>query len=83
MLGGSKVVVGTSIASYDRCTRHSAVSIRRRAPVPSEPSSCMPPLDPCDLQDDSELRLSQERAKYAMLGGSEVVVGTSIAYCDL
>ena len=28
---------------------------------------------------DSELRLSQERAKYVMLGGSEVVVGTSIA----
>ena len=28
---------------------------------------------------DSELRLSQERAKYAMLGGSEVVVGISIA----
>ena len=35
-------------------------------------------------QSDSELRLSQERAKYAMLGGSEVVVGTSIAsYYDL
>ena len=32
---------------------------------------------------DSELRLSQERAKYAMLGGSEVVVGTSIASYDL
>ena len=30
-------------------------------------------------QSDSELRLSQERVKYAMLGGSEVVVGTSIA----
>ena len=28
---------------------------------------------------DSELRLSQERAKYAMLGGSKVVVGISIA----
>ena len=34
-------------------------------------------------QSDSELRLSQERAKYAMLGGSEVVVGTSIASYDL
>ena len=30
-------------------------------------------------QSDFELRLPQERVKYAMLGGSEVVVGTSIA----
>ena len=28
-------------------------------------------------QSDYELRLPQERVKYAMLGGSEVVVGTS------
>ena len=34
-------------------------------------------------QSDSELRLPQERAKYAMLGGSEVVVGASIASYDL
>ena len=27
--------------------------------------------------------MPQERAKYAMLGGSEVVVGTSIASYDL
>ena len=32
---------------------------------------------------DSEHRLSQERVKYAMLGGSKVVVGTSIASNDL
>ena len=38
MLGGSKVVVGTSIASYERCKHHGAVAIRRRAPAPSEPS---------------------------------------------
>ena len=34
-------------------------------------------------QSDSELRLSQERAKYAMFGGSDVVVGTSIASCAI
>ena len=55
-----------------------AATIRRRAPAPSDPS-----CHSSDLQGDSELRLSQERVKYAMLGGSEVVVGISIAYCDL
>ena len=38
MLGISKVVVGTSIASYDLVHATSAVTIRRRAPAPSEPS---------------------------------------------
>ena len=32
---------------------------------------------------DSELRSLQERVEYAMIGGSEVVVGTSIASYDL
>ena len=83
MIGGSEVVVRTSIAYCDlRCTLHGAVVIRHRAPVPSEPSF-MPLYDPCDLQGDFELRLPQERAKYAMLGGSEVVVGTSITSYDL
>ena len=31
---------------------------------------------------DSELILPKERAKYAMLGGSKVVLGTSIASYD-
>ena len=34
-------------------------------------------------QSDFELRLSQERVTYTMLGGSEVVAGTSIAPYDL
>ena len=36
-----------------------------------------------DLPSDSELRLSQERVKYAMVGGSDSVVGTSITSYDL
>ena len=64
-----------------RCTHHGAVAIRRRAPALSEPPQRN---DSTRLfESDSELRLSQERAKYAMLGGSEVVVGTSIASYDL
>ena len=82
MLGGSDVVVGTSIASYDRCTHHGAVSIRRRAPAHSEPPHLSMTLY-ATSQSDYELRLPQERVKYAMLGGSEVVVGISIASCDL
>ena len=82
MLGGSKVVVGTSIASYDRCTHHGAVAIRRRAPAPSE-LSCHSITRRATFKGDPELRLSQERVKYTMLGGSEVVVGTSIAPYDL
>ena len=40
--------------------------------------------DPCDLhKGDSEHKLSQERVKYEMLGGTEVVVGRSIASYDL
>ena len=35
------------------------------------------------FQRDAELRLSQGRAKYVMLGGPVVVVGTSIAPYDL
>ena len=35
------------------------------------------------FQSDAELRLSQGRVKYVMLGGTEVVVGTSIAPYDL
>ena len=83
MLGGFEVVVGTSIAYCDlRCTHHGAVAIRRCAPVPSDHHSCHS-MTRATFKGDSELRLSQERVKYAMLGGSKVVVGTSIAYCDL
>ena len=58
----------------------------RSAAAPPHPLRTITPLydSSCDLPKcDSELKLSQERAKYAMLGGSKVVVGTSIAYCDL
>ena len=63
-----------------RCTHHHTVAIRRRAPAPSHLSMTLHATS----QSDSELtylkvsRLSQERAKYAMLGGSEAVVGISI-----
>ena len=82
MLGGSKAVVGTSIASYDRCTHHGTVVWRSAAAPPYIFRTIMPLHDPCDLQGDSELRLPQERAKYAILSGSEVVVGTNIASYD-
>ena len=71
MLGGSEVVVGTSIASYDLCTHH-GVAIRRRAPAPSEPSCHS--TTRATFRGDSELRLPQERAKYAMFSSSKVVV---------
>ena len=82
MLGGFEVVVGTSIVSYDRCTHHGAVAIRRRTPAPSEPSHLCMALH-VTSKGDSKLRLPQARVKYAMFGGSEVVVGTSTASYDL
>ena len=79
MLGGSEVVVGISTASTSEMhAHHGAVTIRRRAPAPSDTHAT-----PATFKGDSELRLSQERVKYAMLGGSEVVVGTSITSYDL
>ena len=51
------------------------MTIRRRAPAPSKPQQ---PLQR-PFKGDPELRLLPERAKYAMLGGSKVVVGTNIA----
>ena len=72
MLGVSEMVVGISIASYNRSTHHG------RPCTPPEPSNLSMTLH-ATSQSDSELELSQERVKYAMLGGSEVVVGTSIA----
>ena len=75
MLGVSEMVVGISIASYNRCTHYGAVAIRRRAPVSesSEPSHHSMTLH-ATSQSDSELRLPLERVKYAMLGGSKVVM---------
>ena len=61
---------------------HGAVTVRRRAPAPSEPSHHSMTLH-ATSQSDSELRSPQERVKYVMLGGSKVVVGTSIASYDL
>ena len=82
MLGGSKVVVGTSIASYDRT--HSSRCCDGPPPRlrPSEPSHLSMTLH-ATSQSDYELRSPQERVKYVMLGGSKVVVGTSIASYDL
>ena len=57
---------------------HGAVAIRRRAPAPP-PNLLSMTLQHATSQSASELRLSQERAKYAMLGGFEVVVGISTA----
>ena len=79
MLGSSEVVVGTSIASYD--LMHASWCCRG-GPLPRpRPHLTLTPLNdtPRDLQCDYELMMPQERAKYAMLGGSEVVVGTSNA----
>ena len=69
MLGGSEVVVGTSIAPCD--LMHA--SWCRGGPLPRpRPLQTLTPLhdSPRDLPGDYELRLPQERAKYAMLGGS-------------
>ena len=81
MLGGSEVVVGTSIASYDLV--HASWCCDDPPPRPRPLRTLTPLQDSRDLPGDYELRLPQERAKYAMFGGSEVVVGTSIASCDL
>ena len=84
MLGGSEVVVGTSIAPYDlmhasRCCGDPPPRPRtRRTTTLAEPPHLSMTLH-ATSQSDHELRLSQERVKYAILGGSEVVVGTSIA----
>ena len=78
MLGGSEVVVGISIASYD--VMHASLCCGDPPPRPRPPS--LHALH-ATSQSDSELRLPQERVEYAMLGGSEVVVGTSIASYDL
>ena len=73
MLGGSEVVVGISTAS----TSDARASWCCDDPPP-RPRTLRPSCHSSDLQGDSELSLSQERVKYAMLGGFEVVVGTSI-----
>ena len=55
-------------------------------PLPRpRPLRTITPLNdsPRDLPSNAELRLPQDRVKYAMLGSSEVVVGTSIASYDL
>ena len=58
------------------------MAVRCRAPVPTYPSHLSMTLH-ATFQSDSELRLSQGHVKYVMLGGPEVVVGTSIAPYDL
>ena len=83
MLGGSEVVVGTSIvASYD--LMHASWCCGGPLPRP-RPLRTITPLNdsPRDLSSNAELRLPRERGKYKMLGSSEVVVGTSIASYDL
>ena len=82
MLGGSEVVVGTSIAPYDlmhasRCC--GGPLSRPRSHLTLTPLHDTPHET---FQSDSELRLSQGCVKYVMLGGPEVVVGTSIAPYD-
>ena len=57
---------------------HGAVAIRRRAPVHSVPSCHSSDLYK-GTSKHSELRLPQERVKYVLFGGSEVVVCISIA----
>ena len=76
MLGGSEVVVGASIASWTYLMNASCGAVWRSA---AAPPTITPLYDSTRPQSDSKLRLSQERAKYAMLGGSGVVVGISIA----
>ena len=78
MLGCSEIVVVTSIASYDPMHAHGAETVRCHAPAFSEPPHLSMTLH-ATCKGDFELRLPQERVKYAVLGGSEVVVGISIA----
>ena len=59
------------------------MAVRCRALAPTKPYSHLTMTLHASFQSDSELRLSQERAKYAMLGGSGVVVVTIIAPYDL
>ena len=80
MLGGSVVVVGTSIASYD--LMHASRCCGGPLPRP-RPLRTITPLLHDSPRDLPKLRSSQERVKYAMFGGSEVVVGASIASYDL
>ena len=87
MLGGSEVVVETSIASYDLMHASSQVpTVRRRAPA-SLPSpthtTMMRHGHQIASKCDSELSISQKRAKYAKLGDPELVVGTCITSYDL
>ena len=82
MLGGSEMVVGTSIASYD--LMHASWCCDDPPPRPRPLRTITPLRDsPRNLSSNAELRLPQERVKYAMLGSSEVAVGTSIASYDL
>jgi len=56
MLGGSLVVVGTSIASHDLDAR--IMVLRRSAAAPPPPPTHTPHHDtPCDLKSDSKLRI--------------------------
>ena len=83
MLGGSEAVVGTSIASYD--LMHASWCCGGPLPRP-RPHLTLTPLSMtlhATIQSDSELRLSQGRVKYVMLGSPVVVVGISIASYDL
>ena len=82
MIGGSEVVVGTSITSYDLMHASWCCDGPPLRPRPLQPSHLSMTLH-ATSQSDYELRLPQERVEYAMLGGSEVAVGTSIAFYDL
>ena len=58
------------------------LAVRRRAPA-QRTHLCKTQCLSHVLQGASELRLFEERAKKAMVGGAEVVVGTGIASYDL
>jgi len=83
MLVGPVVVVGTSIASQDKwCTHHEAVAVR---PLP-RPRPLLPTHHSMTLHATLNVILSLEYPKSVsstLLGGSVVVVGTSIASHDM
>ena len=80
MFVGSEVVVGTSITTYDlkheTCGCDNPPPRLRTASEPSHHSITLLATSKCD----SELKFPQGHVKYAMLGGSEVVVGINIAF---
>ena len=80
VVGGSEVEVDTSIASHDTVhTHHGAMAVRCRAPVLSALTHLSMALLHTTSEGNSEITLSPKRVKYVVVGGSEVVDGTSVA----